>query len=72
MHWTVDRIEEDQAVIEVTADVMLTLPLSALPPETREGDVLAVSVDPALTMLRRDNARRRLSRLVHRPPMEKQ
>ncbi len=71
MHWTVDRLEGDQAVIEVTADAFIRLPVSALPPETREGDVLEVAVDPALTMLRRDNARRRLSRLVRRSPAEK-
>ncbi len=69
MFWTVDRIEDGVAVVELAPDLCRSLPLSALPPGVREGDVLRVTVDPALTRMRRDRQRRRLSRLIRRNPM---
>jgi len=37
---TIDRIEDDVAVVEWTADTTSDLPLNLLPPDTREGDRL--------------------------------
>lgn len=41
--WVVDSIEEGMASIEVDGGRMITVPLSTLPPDTREGQVLRVS-----------------------------
>ncbi len=37
---TIDRIEDDVAVVEWTPDTIGDLPLNVLPPDTREGDRL--------------------------------
>lgn len=42
--WTVDQIEEDIAAVEHDGDRVHTIPRSLLPPDAREGDVLAVTV----------------------------
>jgi len=40
--WVVDSIEEGTASVEVDGGRMITVPLSTLPPGTREGQVLRV------------------------------
>lgn len=40
MFWSVDRIENGQAVCISDAEQQCVLPLSSLPPETKEGSVL--------------------------------
>jgi hypothetical protein len=60
-----DRIEDGTAVLVFDDDDARELPVHALPAGAREGDwlVLTLTVDPALTRARRDEAlalRRRL------------
>jgi hypothetical protein len=41
--WTVDAIEEGIAAIVVEGRRLIHVPLASLPPDVREGDVLAVT-----------------------------
>jgi hypothetical protein len=43
--WVVDAIEEDSASIEVDGGPMINVPRSMLPPRTKEGDVLRVTME---------------------------
>lgn len=50
-----DRIEGGMAVLE-TGGGMVSLPAGELPPGAKEGDVLALRVDPESTQKRRQAA----------------
>ena len=43
--WVVDSIEESMASIEVDGEKMVTVPLAMLPPATRQGHVLRVTIE---------------------------
>ena len=43
--WTIDRIEGDVAVVELSAGKTVNLPLSALPQGVKEGSVLRLTLD---------------------------
>lgn len=53
MTWIIDRIENDTAVCE-TDSIMIDVPLSALPEDVREGDVITLSIDKAQTADRKE------------------
>ena len=61
---TVDRIESDLALLEI-GEVFVELPLAALPPNTKEGDMLRlIKQDGREQSL--DTATSRLNRLAKR------
>lgn len=53
MTWIIDRIENDTAVCEADG-IMIDVPLSALPEDVREGDVITLSIDKAQTADRKE------------------
>lgn len=77
----VDRLEGEMVVVELAGGGTIDLPRWMLPPELREGDVIAASagrspdgwrvetrVDPAATEERRSSAREALDRLASSDP----
>ena len=55
MKFTVDRIEQDIAVIELENGEMLSLPYALLRPlQANEGDVLPLCIDEEETIQRRE------------------
>lgn len=54
MKWIIDRIEGNTAVCEA-GDIMLDIPLSALPDNVKENDVICVDVDSDETKARKEN-----------------
>jgi hypothetical protein len=56
----IDRFEGEWAVIETDARQTFTLPRASLPPDTREGDVVSISVtlDQSATDARRKKAKK--------------
>ena len=66
MKWIVDRIENNIAIIEVqqanTASVQIEVPLSALPPTTKEGDIILLEISTQTTD-NLDAAQQRIDRL---------
>lgn len=67
---TVDRIDEGVAVLILDGEgnPRITLPVSCLPPETREGDVLTFMLerDPDATRAARDRSAELIERLRQR------
>lgn len=53
MTWIIDRIENDTAVCEADS-IMIDVPLSALPKDVCEGDVVTLSVDSKETAERKE------------------
>ncbi|MCW2278595.1 DUF3006 domain-containing protein [Heliophilum fasciatum] len=43
MHWTVDRLEGDWAILECPDQQIVRLPRNQLPADLREGDLLQVT-----------------------------
>ena len=66
MKWIVDRIENNIAIIEVqqanTGSTQIEVPLSALPPETKEGDIILLEISKQTTKTL-DEAQQRIDRL---------
>lgn len=54
MKWTVDRIEEDIAVIETEGKTVFNVPIDAVPDGVREGDVISIIIDKDETVKRND------------------
>jgi hypothetical protein len=54
MEWIIDRIEEDIAVVEISAGNMLDIPLSALPEGVSEGDVITLDINREAKELRQE------------------
>lgn len=50
--WTIDRLEGDLAVLEVEEGKTVTVPKTALPEGTQEGDVLRITIDREKTTAR--------------------
>ncbi len=55
MKWIVDRIEGDNAVVELEDGKTADIPLILLPENIREGTVINVSADKSETEKRREN-----------------
>lgn len=55
MFWTIDRFENDCAVLEC-GEATFNVPISALPERLKEGDVLAVNKDSEKTAEKRKSA----------------
>lgn len=55
MFWTIDRFENNYAVLEC-GEVTFSVPISSLPEGLSEGDVLTVSKDSEKTAQKRKNA----------------
>lgn len=71
MRYTIDRFEEDFALLEDEDGVMCQMPRSELPPEAQEGDKLEVSEEGCAllteaTEAARTEADERLQRLLNR------
>lgn len=64
--WIVDRIEENIAVVEVSGNGMMNVPMHALPPSTKEGDCLLVSIDIQETAERKESIHDKMMRLMSR------
>lgn len=53
MKFTIDRFEGDFAVVELEDKEMVDLPLSLLPENAKEGDILNITIDNDATERRR-------------------
>ncbi len=62
MKWIIDRIEGETAVCEA-GDIMLDIPLSALPDNVKESDVICVAVDCGETNARKENIKNLMDNL---------
>jgi hypothetical protein len=69
---TVDRIEESTAVLLIRDDetVKINIPLFLLPPESREGDILDVTI--ARDVQETEDAKERVSNLLEKLKNENQ
>ena len=45
MKWIVDRIEGDVAVLELSRNVTVNIPVNCLPNGVKENDVISLSID---------------------------
>ena len=54
MKWIIDRIADDIAVCEAD-DIMLNIPVSALPKGIKENDVISIDIDINETKKRTEN-----------------
>lgn len=63
---TLDRIEDDVAVLIIRDEesVKINIPLSLLPPESREGDILDITI--ARNLQETENAKERVSSLLEK------
>lgn len=61
--WTIDRIENDLAIVEIAVGKTVEIPLSALPEGTREGTVLRIETDPDEAARRKKKIRSLFDRL---------
>ncbi|MDU7338624.1 MAG: DUF3006 domain-containing protein [Clostridium sp.] len=53
MKYTIDRFEENFAVVELENRSFVNIPISALPSEAKEGDIISVLIDTEETTERR-------------------
>lgn len=53
MKFTIDRFEGDFAVVELEDREMVDLPLSLLPENAKEGDILNITIDKNASEIRR-------------------
>lgn len=54
MKFTIDRIEEELAVVELEDGNMVNIPKIILPLEAKEGDIISVSIDKEETEERKE------------------
>ena len=66
-----DRIEGEQAIVELPGGTLLELPAVLLPPGAREGSLLALVLAPTATRAAEDEAAARLARLKARSAPKK-
>ena len=62
MKWTIDRFEEDFAVIECN-NKYFNIPKNILPSDLCEGDILEITLNVAETKSKKDNLNNRLKNL---------
>ena len=62
MKWTIDRFEEDFAVIECN-NKYFNIPKNVLPSDLCEGDLLEITLNVAETKSKKDNLNNRLKNL---------
>lgn len=62
MKWTIDRFEEDFAVIECNKKYF-NIPKNVLPSDLCEGDILEITLNVAETKSKKDNLNNRLKNL---------
>ncbi len=53
MKFTIDRFEGDFAVVELEDREMVDLPLSLVPENAKEGDILNITIDKNASEIRR-------------------
>lgn len=63
MQWIIDRMEGKIAVVESQKGTIFSVPVSALPKNAKEGDVLSVSVDEQTTEDRRTSIKDKMKKL---------
>lgn len=63
MQWIIDRMEGKIAVVESQNGAIFSVPVSALPKNAKEGDVLSVSVDEQTTEDRRTSIKDKMKKL---------
>ena len=62
MKWTIDRFEEDFAIIECN-NKYFNIPKNVLPSDLCEGDILEITLNVAETKSKKDNLNNRLKNL---------
>lgn len=63
MKFTIDRFEEEFAIVELANKEMISIPRSILPIEAKEGDIISVSVEQGETEERRKRIQSKFDRL---------
>ncbi len=66
MRYTIDRFEDDFAVVELENGGMANVPRMVLPAEAKEGDVVCVDVDADGTAQKKREIEGRLDRLFQK------
>ncbi|HIT20462.1 MAG TPA: DUF3006 domain-containing protein [Candidatus Scybalosoma faecavium] len=64
--WIIDRIQDEIASVEVEEGKVISIPVSALPEGSQEGDVLCIVRDEKKTAERRDRAAKKLRGLFQK------
>lgn len=64
MKFTIERIEDSCAVIELEDKSLIDLPLEIIPPEAKEGDILQVAILTEETASRRREMEMKFEKLL--------
>jgi hypothetical protein len=54
MKFTIDRFEDEYAIVELEDETMIDILKCALPPEAKEGDIISVEIDLGETAKRKE------------------
>ncbi|MDR7855460.1 DUF3006 domain-containing protein [Tissierella sp.] len=63
MKITIDRFEEEFAIVELENKEMINIPRVILPIEAKEGDIITISVDQGETEERKNRIQSKFDRL---------
>lgn len=63
MKFTIDRFEEDFAIVELEDKTMIEIPRIIIPKEAKEGDIILLSIEETETEERRERIQSKFDRL---------
>ncbi|WMM25187.1 DUF3006 domain-containing protein [Tissierella sp. MB52-C2] len=63
MKFTIDRFEEDFAIVELENKDTIEIPRIIIPEEAREGDIISITIEKAETDERKERIRGKFDRL---------
>lgn len=63
MKITIDRFEEDFAIVELENKDMVEVPRVIIPEEAKEGDIISITIEKAETDERKERIRGKFDRL---------
>ena len=55
MKYTIDRFEDNFAVVELNNQKFINIPKEAIPKEAKEGDIISVQIDKEETVARKNH-----------------
>lgn len=64
MKFTIDRFEEELAIIELEDKKIIEVPRAILPLDAKEGDIINISVDKTETVERKKRLQEKFDRLL--------
>jgi hypothetical protein len=63
MKFTIDRFEEDFAIVELENKDTIEIPRIIIPEEAKEGDIISITIEKAETDERKERIRGKFDRL---------